>query len=125
MNDLGMHVVHVPFRVGWDPADVYAVLQDLVPTRPGPDGAPVACDTYENATLHCRVEADAGTFPLTLEMKRIDPGQMNTWSLRAVGMTGGVAYSTRYPKSLRVLRVDGGRQSWDERELGSQSAFRR
>lgn len=45
MNDLGMHVAHVPLRLGWAPSTVYGILQDLVPERPGPEGAPVRCDT--------------------------------------------------------------------------------
>ena len=71
MGDLGMHVVHLPLRLGWRPRSVYAVLQDIVTERPGPDGAPVPCDTWDNATLH----VDAGGFPLTLETKRIAPGR--------------------------------------------------
>ncbi len=124
MNDLGMHVLHVPLRVGWQPASVYAVLQDLVPERPGPDGRPVPCDTIENATLLCTAEPVGGQpFPLTLTTKRVDPGQMNTWTLRATGMGGGVAFSTRYPKTLQVMRVDGGEQVWQQVETGSQSVF--
>ena len=38
LNDLGMHVLHVPLRLGWVPDRVFAVMQDLVPSRPGPDG---------------------------------------------------------------------------------------
>ena len=30
MGDLGMHVVHLPLRLGWRPRRVYAVLQDIV-----------------------------------------------------------------------------------------------
>jgi predicted dehydrogenase len=123
MNDLGMHVLHVPLRLGWMPASVFAVLQDLVPERPGPDGAMVPCDTYENATLLCAVRKADRTFPLTLATKRIDPGQKNTWSLRVTGMDGGVEFSTRHPKTLRVLKVDQGEQTWQEVEMGSQSVF--
>ena len=65
-----MHVLHLPLRLGWRPRRVYAVLQDIVQERPGPDGEPVRCDTWDNATLH----ADAG-FPLTLATKRIAPGE--------------------------------------------------
>lgn len=123
MNDLGMHVLHVPLRLGWMPASVFAVLQDLVPERPGPDGAMVPCDTYENATLLCAVRKADRTFPLTLATKRIDPGQKNTWSLRVTGMDSGVEFSTRHPKTLRVLKVDQGEQTWQEVEMGSQSVF--
>jgi predicted dehydrogenase len=123
MNDLGMHVLHVPLRLGWTPRAVYAVLQDLVPERPGPDGVKVSCDTYENATLLCTVPDGGRNFPLTLATKRIDPGQKNTWLLRVTGMDGGVEFSTRYPKTLRVMRVDRGEQVWQEVEMGSQAGF--
>ena len=60
MGDLGMHVVHLPLRLGWRPRSVYAVLQDIVTERPGPDGEPVACDTWDNATLHVDAGVPAG-----------------------------------------------------------------
>jgi predicted dehydrogenase len=119
MGDLGMHVAHLPLRLGWRPRSVYAVLQDIVRERPGPDGEPVACDTWDNATLH----VDAGGFPLTLETKRIAPGATNTWSLRAVGMDGGVDFSTASPKAVHRFALRDGRQIWERLETGSQSAF--
>jgi predicted dehydrogenase len=119
MGDLGMHVVHLPLRLGWRPRSVYAVLQDIVKERPGPDGAMVPCDTWDNATLH----VDSGGFPLTLEMKRIAPGETNTWRLRALGMDGGVDFSTASPKAVHRFAVRDGRQLWERLETGSQSAF--
>ena len=119
MGDLGMHVAHLPLRLGWRPRSVYAVLQDIVTERPGPDGAPVPCDTWDNATLH----VDAGGFPLTLETKRIAPGETNTWRLRAVGMDGGVDFSTASPKAVHRFALRDGRQLWERLETGSQSAF--
>jgi predicted dehydrogenase len=118
MGDLGMHVAHVPLRLGWRPASVFAELSDLVTERPGPDGAPVPCDTIDNATLQC----DAG-FPLTLRTHRIAPGHMNTWRIRAVGMDGGIAFSTAHPKTVQRFAVRNGRQVWERFEVGSQSAF--
>jgi predicted dehydrogenase len=119
MGDLGMHVAHLPLRLGWRPRSVYAVLQDIVPERPGPDGELVPCDTWDNATLH----VDAGGFPLTLETKRIAPGETNTWRLRALGMDGGVDFSTASPKAVRRFALRDGRQVWERLETGSQSAF--
>jgi predicted dehydrogenase len=119
MGDLGMHVVHLPLRLGWRPLSVHAVLQDIVTERPGPDGALVPCDTWDNATLH----TDAGGFPLRIETKRIAPGQTNTWRLRAVGMDGGVSFSTASPKEVWRFSVRDGRQAWERVETGSQSAF--
>jgi predicted dehydrogenase len=118
MGDLGMHVAHVPLRVGWRPRTVFAQLQDIVTERPGPDGANVRCDTIDNATLHC----EAG-FPLTLRTHRIAPGHLNTWRIRALGMDGGVAFSTAEPKAVHRFEVRDGRQVWERQELGSQSVF--
>jgi predicted dehydrogenase len=123
MGDLGMHALHLPYKLGWYPSRVYAVIQDLVTERPGPDGAPVPCDTIENATLLCTVVAPDGEFPLTIETKRIAPGEMNTWRVRAVGMEGGVEYSTAHPKTVFRFAVRDGEQVWERRETGSQSVF--
>jgi hypothetical protein len=64
----------------------------------------VPCDTWDNATLH----VDSGGFPLTLEMKRIAPGETNTWRLRALGMDGGVDFSTASPKAVHRFAVRDG-----------------
>jgi hypothetical protein len=98
---------------------VYAVLQDLVTERPGPDGEPLPCDTMENATLVCTVETIHGEFPWTLEAKRIAPGEMNTWRVRAVGMEGGVEFSTAHPKTVLRFLVREGEQVWERVETGS------
>jgi predicted dehydrogenase len=119
MGDLGMHVAHVPLRLGWRPTDVFAVLSDLVTERPDPNtGEPVPCDTIDNATLHC----NAG-FPLTLRTFRIAPGHMNTWRITATGMDGGVSFSTAAPKTVHRFAVRDGRQVWERFEVGSQSVF--
>jgi predicted dehydrogenase len=121
MNDLGLHVCHIPLRLGWEPRTVSSVLQDLVHERPGPNGAIVACDTWENATLLCSVVGKGGPFPLTIATRRIDPGQKNTWSIRVTGMSGGMAFSTRYPKTVWKLAIDQTEQVWGQLEMGSQS----
>jgi predicted dehydrogenase len=123
MGDLGMHVLHVPLRLGWRPARVYAVLQDIVKERPGPNGELEPCDTIDNATLICSVERRDGPFPLTIETKRIAPGETNSWVLRVVGMEGGVEFSTRNTKTVRRFTVRQGQQIWEHLETGSQSVF--
>lgn len=123
MGDLGMHALHVPLRLGWLPSRVYAFAQDIVRERPGPDGGPVPCDTLDNASLVAAIEREEGEFPLTVETKRIAPGETNTWILRAVGMNGGVEFSTRAPKTLRRFTFEEGRQAWQEVQVGSQSVF--
>ena len=113
MNDLGLHVCHLPLRLGWEPLRVSSVLQD--------DGKAVPCDTWENATLLCTTVGQGGPFPLTLATKRIDPGQKNTWSIAVKGMEGGVSFSTRYPKTVWKLAIDKDEQVWGQLEMGSQS----
>src|SRR5215218_6947487 len=70
MGDLGMHALHLPLRAGWEPRSVYAILSDVVSTRPGPGGGTAACDTWDNAVLLCEVEAEGYGFPLRVETKR-------------------------------------------------------
>jgi predicted dehydrogenase len=118
MGDLGLHAAHVPLRLGWRPRSVFAQLQDIVTERPGPDGRLAPCDTIDNATLHC----DAG-FPLTLRTYRIAPGHLNTWRLTALGMDGGVSFSTAEPKAVHRFAIRDGRQVWERLEVGSQSVF--
>jgi predicted dehydrogenase len=128
LNDLGLHTWHVPLRLGWTPERVYAVLQDIVPERPGPDGAMVPCDTWDNAVLHTWATHDGVRFPLTTATKRIDPGQKNTWEFEAIGLEGGVRFSTKNPKRVEVFAVAdvpgiGREQTWQQLDAGSQSAW--
>jgi predicted dehydrogenase len=106
------------------PARVYAVLQNIVQERPGPNGELEPCDTIDNATLICSVERRGDvSFPFTVETKRIAPGETNTWVLRVLGMEGGVEFSTRNPKVVRRFTVRDGRHIWEHLETGSQSVF--
>ncbi|MGN6125217.1 MAG: Gfo/Idh/MocA family protein [Humibacter sp.] len=128
LNDLGMHTWHVPLRLGWQPESVYGVLQNIVTERPGPHGEPEPCDTWDNAVLHSWAVHDGERFPLTTETKRIDPGQKNTWEFEAIGLDGGVRFSTKNPKLLQVFGVEdipgvGREQVWKEIDTGSQSVW--
>jgi len=124
MGDLGMHAVHLPFRAGWLPRDVRAVLSDVVPERPDGAGGVAACDTWDNAVLLCEAEDDGHCFPLRIETKRIAPGETNTWVIEVDGTAGSIAYTTKYPKTLRLMAYEPGLpQSWQVLELGSQSAY--
>lgn len=128
LNDLGMHTWHVPLRLGWAPERVYGVLQNIVPERPGPDGTPVPCDTWDNAVLHSWARHEGVAFPLTTETKRIDPGQKNTWEFEAIGLNGGVRFSTKNPKLVEVFTVAdvpgiGREQVWQQLDAGSQSVW--
>lgn len=123
MGDLGMHAAHVPLRLGWEPRSVYALLDDVVRTRPGPDGAPVPCDTFDNALLALTVQATGRRFPMLWETKRIAPGERNTWFFEAVGMDGGVRFSTRSPQVLQRFGLVDGEQAWSEVQPGHHSVW--
>ena len=128
MNDLGLHAWHVPLRLGWAPTTVYAMLQNIVPERTGPDGTPVPCDTWDNADLHCWSEHEGTRFPLSISTRRIDPGQKNTWEFEVIGMDGGVRFSTKNPKQVEVFAIRdipgiGKEQAWQQIDVGSQSVW--
>lgn len=128
LNDLGMHTWHVPLRLGWQPESVYGVLQNIVSERPGPSGELEPCDTWDNATIHSWASHDGERFPLTTETKRIDPGQKNTWEFEAIGLEGGVRFSTKNPKRVEVFGIDdipgiGREQVWKQLDVGSQSVW--
>ncbi|QYM65024.1 Gfo/Idh/MocA family protein [Microbacterium sp. Se5.02b] len=128
LNDLGMHTWHVPLRLGWAPETVFGVLQDIVTERPGPDGTPLPCDTWDNAVIHSWASHEGARFPLTTETKRIAPGEKNTWVFEAIGMKGSVRFSTKNPKEVQVFAVVdvpgiGREQSWQRIDAGSQSVW--
>lgn len=126
MADLGMHALHLPLRLGWLPDRLFAILSNVVTERPDGGGAIVPCDTIDNATLLAEVpppSENLAAFPMTVSMKRIAPGQSNTWRFSAVGMDGGVEFSTRNPAVVRTFQVEKGVQRWSEEMTGSVSAF--
>lgn len=122
MADLGIHVFHLPVRLGLLPSSLYAVLSDVVSERAGADGEMVPCDTYDNATLLGRVDRGYA-IPETLRMRRIAPGQSNTWRFTAIGMDGGVDFSSRYPCVVRRFQVRDGAQGWVEEHTGTASVI--
>lgn len=123
MGDLGMHVLHIPLRSGWVPEGVTAQLANVVPQRPDGRGGMAACDTWDNATIMGRCEASGG-FPILLHTKRIAPGETNTWFIRVHGTELSMEYSTKHPKTLRVLEYEPGRaQAWQHVDLGYESAY--
>jgi predicted dehydrogenase len=125
MGDLGMHVCHVPFRLGWTPRNVRAVLSNIMEQRPDGRGGLVPCDTWDNATLLCEAEARDGTrFPWTLRTQRIAPGQKNTWYVEISGTKAAARFSTKNPKRLELLTYTGGEQAWQEIDIGYAGAFK-
>lgn len=124
MGDLGMHVLHIPLRAGWYPQNVRALLSKIVKERPDAQGHMVPCETWDNATLFCEVQQGEQHFPMTLETKRIAPGESNTWYIRILGTALSAEFSTKYPRTLRTLSyTPGDLQAWQVQDLGSQSAY--
>ncbi len=124
MGDLGMHALHMPLRAGFVPHHVRAQLTNIVTTRPGPDGQPVPCETWDNAILSCDIEHEQGGFPMTISVKRIAPGHANTWFIRVLGTEFSCEFSTRDPKRIRWMPyTPGGEQAWHEMDTPHQSAY--
>lgn len=125
LGDLGMHVCHIPLRLGWKPRSVYAQLQRGYLERPGRDGKREICDTWDNARLHTWIEIDgqAEEVPMRLEMKRLAPGETDTWFIEVLGTDGGIRFSTKEPKTLWIFERDE-EQFWKRTELGFQTVFK-
>ncbi len=124
LGDLGMHVLHLPLRLGWRPETVYAQLQKGYPRRPGNQGdAEVICDTWDNAMLHTWTMIGDHPVPMRLEMKRMAPGETNTWFIEVLGTDGGYRYSTKHPKTLWSFER-GATQLWKQTDLGFSTPFK-
>lgn len=120
MGDLGMHVAHVPTRLGFKSKSVYSMLDKIVHTRLDNSGNEVPCDTFDNAVLAIKATSPSQTreFPMFWEMKRIAPGESNSWYFQAMGMNGGVRFSTRNPQVVEKFTYKDGEQSWIETQPG-------
>ncbi|RED57244.1 Gfo/Idh/MocA family protein [Cohnella lupini] len=124
MGDLGMHVAHLPFRFGWMPANVRALLSKIVERRPDGKGGMADCETWDNAILACEVKTDTQAFPMVLSTKRIAPGHANTWFIRISGTKGSAEYSTKNPKQVAFLPYEpGAEQAWHMTDVPYKSAY--
>ena len=126
LGDLGMHACHVPFRLGWTPQNVRAILSKIVSERPDGKGGRAACETWDNATLLCECVDTRTNAPLpwTMKTQRIAPGEGNTWYVRVLGTAASARFSTKNPKRLERLEYKGGEQYWQEIDVGYQPAFK-
>lgn len=123
MGDLGMHVLHVPLRLGWRPERVSASLVNRFRTRPDGKGGTVPCDTWDNATITGHVNDAGGGFPLVLKTWRISPGDSNSWSLRVLGTKKSAYFTTKNPRQWQWMDYSGGDQVWQVQDIGFQSLF--
>jgi predicted dehydrogenase len=125
MGDLGMHTLHVPFRMGWKPSSVYADLQKIAETRPDGKGNRVPCKTWDNAVLTCKCTDPATdkAFSMVIETKRMAPGATNNWFIEVYGTGGSAKFSTHNPKAFDFLTTSGKVQGWTRIDTGSQSVI--
>ncbi len=123
MNDLGLHVAHIPLRLGWRPRSVHATLQKIYTSRPDGRGGTAPCDTWDNAALHTTVDIGGEPVPMSLEMKRMAPAEANTWLLEVIGTDRGARYSTKEPKTLWTYSR-GAEQTWTKVDLGFDTPFK-
>ena len=122
MNDLGLHVWHIPLRLGWKPLRVHGQLSNIFEHRMDATGRWVACDTDDNAVWNVDALIDGHETPLRLEVKRVMPGEMNTWFIEVYGTQGAVKFSTKEPKTLWTFRREK-EQIWERVDLGHQPQF--
>jgi predicted dehydrogenase len=123
MGDLGMHVAHVPLRLGWKPKNIHAHLQKIYTQRPDGKGGMASCDTWDNAIIHGRVDiGENHNIPITLEMKRMAPTETNTWYIEVLGTDGGCRFSTKEPKTFWQY-TRGKEQWWQKTDLGFQGPY--
>ncbi|TSA29041.1 MAG: gfo/Idh/MocA family oxidoreductase [Verrucomicrobiaceae bacterium] len=125
LGDLGMHPLHVPLRAGWMPRNVRAILTRLYSQRPGRDGKPAPCETWDNATLLCESVDPLmdRAFPLTIKTQRIAPGEKNSWNFEILGSRRSARFSSKQANTLQLLDFTGGEQAWQHIDMGSELAF--
>jgi predicted dehydrogenase len=147
MGDLGMHACHVPFRAGWRPRNVRAILSDIVKERPDGKGRRAPCKTWDNATLLCETTdpVTGEPFPWTMKTQRIAPGQRNHWYTEILGTKVSARWSSVNADLLEVLEYHGGsprgvpddgranmaghftprgEQAWSQIQTGHDTAFK-
>ena len=125
MGDLGLHVQHIPFRMGWKAKWVSADLLNIAQSRPDDNGNIVPCETWDNATVTTRcIDPDNNhEFSMVFETKRMSPGNTNTWFIEVYGTEGSARYTTHDPKAFWFIDTTEKEQGWTRIDLGAQSAI--
>ena len=127
LGDLGMHALHVPFRAGWRPRNLRAVLSKIVKQRPDGRGNLVPCTTWDNGLLLMETldPASGEPFPWTVKLQRIAPGHRNTWYTEVLGTRASARWSSANPRLLEVMHyTPGGEQKWEQIQTGYEPAFK-
>lgn len=119
IGDLGIHTQHVPLRMGFVPQTVYAVLSKYVTQRPDGKGGTAPCDTWDNATLVCKAsDGEGGLIPMTLETKRMSPGDTDNWFFEIYGMDCSARFTSRKPDTFSYTQSWGKEQAWADVTIG-------
>ena len=124
MGDLGMHTLHVPLRAGWTLQNVRAILTKIYPQRPGADGAPTPCETWDNATLLCeaadrrRIRSRSPSAPNASRRAKKIRGASRSWARAAPP-----ASPPSRPIRLQLLDYTGGEQAWQHLDMGHEMTF--
>ncbi len=126
MGDLGMHVLHLPLRADWRPKNCRAVLSNIIDQRPDATDELVPCETWDNATLLVETErpGQSRSFPISMRLQRIAPGETNTWYLTILGTRASARFSTKNANIVQRLYYRGGRQNWETIDLKHAVPFR-
>ena len=126
LGDLGMHPCHMPFRAGWVPLNVRAILMNVIRERPDGKGGMAPCETWDNGTMFCEArDPDSGaTFPLTIKTHRIAPGEKDTWYFEVLGTRACARFSSKNSNAIQVLEYTGGEQIWQHIDMGHETAFK-
>ncbi len=85
---------------------------------------PAGLGTMPHCCARPPTRANGDSFPMTLKMQRIAPGQKNTWYVEILGTRTSVRFSTRDPKRLELLEYAGGEPVWSHLQTGYETAFK-
>lgn len=126
MGDLGMHACHVPFRAGWMPKKVSAILSKIVKERPDGKGGMAPCETWDNSTIFCLAEDinSKQQFPMTIKTQRIAPGNKNTWYFEVIGTKTSARWSSKQANTVEILEYTGGEQAWQVIDMGHEMSYK-
>lgn len=132
MGDLGLHVCHLPFRAGWVPKNVRAILSDIVRERPDGKGGKAPCRTWDNAVLLCETvdpksEASHGNSSLAVYRCQTSRGRSAQTDRIFAEPSEALAKEGNelFPMTLKMQRIaPGEKNTWKIEVLGTKASAR-
>ena len=126
MGDLGLHIAFIPFRFGWVSKNTRAICTNVISKRPDENKKRVPCEIWDNATLlsELRCPNQKFSFPWTLRVHRIMPGEKNTLYLGVYGTKACARFSLKNPKQLQILEYTGQEQVWQNIDMGFETSYK-